>query len=105
MMRACKVPMIAFSFLLILALVAPSEIAVAASQYGGTVLYYDANWNLVGYWYKPCQGNSTRWGVVGVNALIDDFYSCGSGGGGGCNPFIAWDAPVGQPPAPYLDCT
>jgi hypothetical protein len=84
---------------------APVSPLHATAQYGGTILYYDANWNQVGYWYKPCTGNSTRWGVVGVHVVIDDFYSCDCGcTPNGCIPTITHDAPVGQLPSPSLVC-
>jgi hypothetical protein len=82
----------------------PVTPARAMSQYGGTILYYDANWNQVGYWYKPCNGNSTRWGVVGVHTVIDDFYGCGGSPDDDCIPTITSDAPVGNLPSPSLVC-
>lgn len=75
----------------------------ATAQYGGTILYYDANWNQVGYWYKPCNGNSTRWGVVGVHTVIDDFYTCDCNCvPNGCHPVITHDSPIDQLPNPSL---
>jgi hypothetical protein len=78
------------------------EPAYATAQYGGTILYYDENWNLVGYWYKPCIGNSTRWGVVGVHAVIDDFWVCSGNPPDNCTPVVTFDAPVGSLPSPSL---
>lgn len=84
----------------------PCQLGRARGGYGavrGTVLYYDANWNPVGYWYKPCNGSATRWGVVGVNKVIDDFYSCDCGcTPGGCHPVILSDSPIDSLPSPSL---
>jgi len=72
---------------------------------GGWVLYYDEDWNLVGEWYKPCQGPASRWGVVGVNVEIDEFYSCEGGPEPpDCIPVIVYDNGIGETPNPSLVC-
>ncbi|HKF41539.1 MAG TPA: DUF6289 family protein [Thermoanaerobaculia bacterium] len=81
----------------------PDQLDSAAA--GGWVTYYDENWNLVGEWYKPCQGQASRWGVVGVYASIDEYYSCEGGPEPpSCTPWIVYDAPSGNLPNPSLAC-
>ena len=72
---------------------------------GGWVMYYDENWNIVGEWYKPCNGQASRWGVVGVHSEILDYYSCEGGPEPpDCIPTIVWDSDTGYPPTPSLIC-
>jgi transglutaminase-like putative cysteine protease len=85
-LRSVVGPYLALGLLGILGFVA---VARGSATLGGSVSYYDANWYQVGAWYKPCSGQASHWGVVGVNAEIDDWYSCeGDPGPGGCTPTI-----------------
>lgn len=72
---------------------------------GGWVDYFDEDWNQVGSWYKPCEGQASRWGVVGVNVEIVEFYSCEGGPEPPeCVPTIVHDNLPGYPAYPSLAC-
>jgi hypothetical protein len=55
---------------------------------GGWIEYYDEEWNIVGEWYKPCSGQASHWGVVGVNTEILDWWDCEGQAPEGCIPTI-----------------
>jgi hypothetical protein len=75
-----------------------------SSTHGGQIFYYNGS-TQVGYWYKPCTGNQTKWGVVGTTTEIGDFYSCEGGPEPpACVPTVTHDNPPGQTPMPSLVC-